>query len=76
MEEVPEGKETTVQRPCWTSDWHLRSGVGKPRDNIALTPAQNGTLSDGLLTGVGFGIEVLDSGLGNPVQETKTEESD
>ena len=66
MEEVTESEETAVQRPGGTGE---RSRGA--RDHITLTPAQNNALSDGFLPRVRLGVEVLDSRLGDIIQETE-----
>ena len=71
LEEVPESQEASVQRPSGASERSLSACY-----HVALPPAQNYALYDGLLAGVRLGVEVLDSGLGNPVQETKAGQSD
>ena len=72
LKEVAQREEAAVERPgranerLWRVDVHV---------DVVLAPAQDGALAHGLLAGVGLGVEVLDCGLGDPVEEAEAGES-
>ena len=66
LEEIAEGDETAVERPWWA---HNR-GSGA-REDVAVAPAQDRALWDGLLARVRVRVKALDRRLRDAVQEAE-----
>ncbi len=68
--EVPEREEAAVEGPGGTSKWLLAVCV-----HVVLAATQDDAVVDRLLSRVWLGVEVLDGGLRNPVQEAEADGS-
>ena len=68
LKEVAQREEAAVERPGRANERLQRVDV---HVDVVLAPAQDGALAHGLLAGVGLGVEVLDCGLGDPVEEAE-----
>ena len=72
LEEVAQHEEAAVERPGRANERLRRVDV---HVDVVLAPAQDGALAHGLLAGVGLGVEFLDRGLGDPVEEAEAGDS-